>query len=405
MKNLRTKLLIALVTAAPAFGIGSAHAQDPDCSNATLFPNPVYLAGSSAIEVMVKVFAVKVKSTATIIFQSIASCDGPNAIKNNTTLTGKASYYEVDPADATKVVIKKCSLDAAVTKADVGVADVTYKTCVGEARPATLGEWSGPVQAMLFAVPELNVTTTSISAQQGQSIWGCGAGSGTPFTDELAIQQRTQASGTQNMIAKYLGLSPAMMKGKMNASTTDMANSLAAVADPQKAIGFIAADGYESRRATLNALAFRGFDQTKAYYADSDANSTDKRNVRDGHYMIQGPLHLIAALDGSGQPSPKAKQLLDWLTGTVQVDSTNANSYIDIVAGVGNVPSCAMQVKRDDDGGFLKPYAPAVSCGCYFEAKATKAVPAGCTACTSNAGCASIAGTSCQTGYCEKIVD
>jgi Cys-rich repeat protein len=58
-----------------------------------------------------------------------------------------------------------------------------------------------------------------------------------------------------------------------------------------------------------------------------------------------------------------------------------------------------MKVRRDVDGGYLTACTPAVSCGCYFEAVATKTTPAGCKPCTSNADCT--AGTTCQTGYCE----
>jgi hypothetical protein len=58
-----------------------------------------------------------------------------------------------------------------------------------------------------------------------------------------------------------------------------------------------------------------------------------------------------------------------------------------------------MKVRRDVDGGYLTVCTPAVSCGCYFEAVATKTTPAGCKPCTSNADCSG--GTTCQTGYCE----
>jgi hypothetical protein len=44
---------------------------------------------------------------------------------------------------------------------------------------------------------------------------------------------------------------------------------------------------------------------------------------------------------------------------------------------------------------------PATSCSCFFEKAVTQAssAPAGCTACTSDAGCSG--GKRCQTGYCE----
>jgi hypothetical protein len=69
------------------------------------------------------------------------------------------------------------------------------------------------------------------------------------------------------------------------------------------------------------------------------------------------------------------------------------------VAKVGNVPQCAMKVKRDDDGGLLQPYTPAAACGCYFEAVATGVpAPAGCTTCADDTTCG---GKKCNYGFCE----
>jgi hypothetical protein len=77
----------------------------------------------------------------------------------------------------------------------------------------------------------------------------------------------------------------------------------------------------------------------------------------------------------------------------------NPKSYIDVVAKVGNVPQCAMKVKRDDDGGLLQPYTPAAACGCYFEAVATGVpAPAGCTTCADDTTCG---GKKCNYGFCE----
>jgi Cys-rich repeat protein len=114
--------------------------------------------------------------------------------------------------------------------------------------------------------------------------------------------------------------------------------------------------------------------------------------------MIQGPLHFFTTLT-AGQPTAQAQQILDWLQGKGVLDPANPNAYIDLVTAAGAVPNCAMKVRRDVDGGYLTACTPAVSCGCYFEAVATKTTPAGCKPCTSNADCT--AGTTCQTGYCE----
>lgn len=403
------KTLCALAGALGLLG-GSARAMaqvTPPCDDATLFPNPVYMTGSSAFEPTLARLALKMAARTTpvtIIYKTSASCDGANAIVSKGKLTGNADYFTVNPAvsDASPLpyVIKKCTLDATQPPALIGVADVAFQTCNSSAPPATIGEYKGPIQAMLFAVPAANKTTTALSAEQAAAIFGCGQNSAmAPFIDEAAIQQRSATSGTQRMISAYIGVDAAAWKGKANSASGDMVNSLLA-ADPTKAIGILAADVYFTapNPTKLNALAFRGFSQKKAYYLSSAPGALDMRNVRDGHYMIQGPLHFFTNLV-DGKPTATAQMVLDWLQGATPIDAAAPNSYIDSVTGAGAVPACAMKVTRDVDGGYLYPYKPAVSCGCYFETVATKKTPAGCTPCKANSDCTG--GSTCQTGYCE----
>lgn len=400
----------SVVKRGSAWGLGTlalvasarlAHAQaNPNCNDATMFPNPIYLAGSSAFEPTAGKIAVKLAAQATrytLIYKGTASCDGPAAIRDNVTLTGNGDYFVVDPADPTKVLTKQCSLDAAVTKATVGVADVSYTACTSDTLPAAMSEFSGPVQSMVFIVPEANTTVTAISAEQAAATFGCGmTGAVAPFIDETAIQQRNAQSGTQIMISKYIGVPAGSFKGTPNASGGNLVTSLLAVSDAQKAIGFFASDGYDTRRTTLNALAFRAVGQTKAYYPDSTAAATDKRNVREGRYAIFGPVHLFA---NGATATGDAKKAIDWIQGSAEIEAGKSLSFIDIEAGAGMVPQCAMKVTRETDGGFLKPYKPAVSCGCYFEKIVTQATPAGCVACTDDSTCTG--GKTCQSQFCE----
>jgi len=388
-------------------GATQALAQAP-CSDPTYFPNPVYMAGSSAFEPTLARLALKLAAQTppvTVIYKTSASCDGANVIVSKGPLMGNADYYVANPAISASsplpYLIKNCTLDPDHPTALIGVADVAYQTCVGSALPATVGEYLGPTQAMLFVVPAANRTTVSISAEQAAAIYGCGVSSGVPpYTDVTAIEQRNSTSGTQRMISAYIGVDPTAWQGVQNSSSGAIVSSILGVSDPMKAIAILAADVYASppNPTNLNALAFRGFLQTKAYYADSAPGALDKRNVRDGHYMIQGPVHFFTTLTGS-QPAPQAKQMLDYLQGHVGLDPANPYAYIDLVTAAGAVPDCAMKVRRDVDGGYLMHYQPAVSCGCYFETAATKTTPANCKPCTSSSECT--AGTTCQTGYCE----
>lgn len=375
------------------------------CNDTTILPNPVYLAGSSAFEPMLAQLAVKIKAkqNISIIYNSISSCTGVADIADPTqVLSGTAHYYVEDLTLSSGVAINSCTL-AAGTKPLIGVSDVFFDSCSETPMPATLGEWKGPEQAMLLIVPEANITTTVLSAEQAAAIWGCGTkGNQTPFIDENAIQRRSQTSGTQILVGRAIGVPETAFRGKENSSGGNLVTSLLGVTDPQTAIGILAADAYDPKRSQLNAVAFRGRGQKKAYYADSAANTADKKNVRDGHYVIQGPLHFFTALS-HGQPSTNAKQILDWITGAVPIDpiDTANNAYITTVAAAGNVPQCAMKVQINKDGGSFSPFTPSVSCHCLYEKAVTQSstAPAGCIACTSDNQCTG--GKRCQSGYCE----
>jgi hypothetical protein len=376
------------------------------CDDATVNPNPVYMVGSSAFEPTLKQLAVQIKAkhNLSIIYSTPSSCTGAADIADPTqVLTGTADYYTVPAVDAGTsggVTINTCTL-AAGTKPLIGVSDVFYDSCVSTPMPATMGEWQGPVQSMLFVVPKVNVTSTALSYLQAAAIFGCGAkGQQAPFIVDTGLEVRSSASGTQTMIGAAIDVPAGSFKGVSNSSGGNLVTALLALPDPQSAIGILAADAYDPKRSTLNSLAFQGKGQLKAYYPDSSATTVDKKNVRDGHYVIQGPLHFFTGLT-NGQPSPTAKQVLDYLTGTVPIDASDTTNtgYVSTVALAGDVPQCAMKVKINKDGGLFSPFTPAVSCNCFFDATVTKSTPAGCVACTSNSQCTG--GKRCQTGYCE----
>jgi hypothetical protein len=424
MKFLRT-LIAGGAAACASLLAGAAHAQAtlPACSDATMVgPNPVYLSGSSAFEPTAGFMAIKLNGAAvadadkvTLVYSATSSCDGPKNIRDAAALTGNADYWIIDP-DPTKPAgtPKKlsCTLDAG-TKADVGVSDIFYENCPGNdpTIPAGLVDVQGPVQAMIFIVPESNTAQTNLTAAEAQDIWGCGMSGGVaPFTDGAtpnadptmdmqSTQQRNSGSGTQGIVAKAINVPPTAFKGKTNAKGGDLVTSLLAAPHQDQAIGFLAADSYDATRTKLNALAFQAFTQKRAYYADSAIDTFDKRNVRDGHYVVWGPEHFFAAgPDKDHLTNTKASKLIGWINGTV---ATSAFKFIDIEATANVIPQCAMKVTRDQDGGNVKPYKPMSPCGCYWESIATKtATPMGCTPCASQADCTA-SGKTCSNTFCE----
>jgi hypothetical protein len=254
-------------------------------------------------------------------------------------------------------------------------------------------------------VASSNTTVQAISAEQAAGIWGCGsAGKVGMFIDDTSAtgtQQRNKDSGTQMLVAKNIGVPGDMLRGHMNATGGAVLTSMTmgAATQPMQVIGFVAADAYKGALSAatpvpIHSLAFRGFGQTKAYYADSTATAQDRRNVRDGHYVVAGPEHLFT----NGTPSANAKKVIDWINGDAMIDAS-PNTWIDLEAAAGTIPQCAMTVTHTSDGGPMAPYTSCKPCGCYYESKATGTPPASCTVCTTNAECS--AGKSCSYGFCE----
>src|SRR5882672_4789624 len=123
----RWKRLIATgVAAVGCLAARAGWAQDggttvPSCSNATLFPNPIYLTGSTDYQPTAGTFGAKMSGLtdpnlkATIIYQNaLGSCDGPPAILDGTFLSGTATAYSPGSANATdplSVTSTNCTLD------------------------------------------------------------------------------------------------------------------------------------------------------------------------------------------------------------------------------------------------------------------------------------------------------
>jgi ABC-type phosphate transport system substrate-binding protein len=378
------------------------------CNDLTTLPNPIILTGSSAFEATVKQFAVKLSAETTptsIIYQVPGSCSG--VANFSAALTGTAHYYTLDTTMTPPAVVTNSCTFAAGQMADVAISDVFYESCanVPQPRPSTLTDIPGPVQAMLFVVPKSNSTTQYITVDEAADIYGCGAGASvTPFTQAGGIFCRDPNSGTQITVAKNIGVDASVMVAPVCVPSTNgtagVISGVTTYATPGSAIGFIGADAYDPVRTTLNSLAFKGFGQTLAYYSDSGPSTADRRNVRDGHYLIWGYEHMIATVDTTGAlTNPKAANFIGWINGTKTDPSFD---YVQVEGAAGTIPVCAMKVKRASDGGLLDHYTPTDTCSCAFEAAITKTTPAACSmTCTGTGTSTCTGGTACHHGFCE----
>jgi ABC-type phosphate transport system substrate-binding protein len=394
----------AVAAAALALAVApEARAQTvPDCSTLT---NPVYVTGSSAVKPFLAKAAATLLPDITVVYLSQGSCAGVASMTaaGPTTITGNGAIIWDNTGTP---VGGGCNLALAGTPVDIGASDVFASTC-GTPVDTGVTDTHGPIQIMTMVMPKGDTATNSISAEAAYMVFGFGADTAphtvAPWSDPTAIFQRNAGSGTENMIATAIKVPAAKWKGATNAASGDVYNSIIAAAGAGKTantIGILATDyidGTVGHRDTIKVLAYQHYGQTCGYLPDSDATKFDKVNVRDGHYMIWGPLHLYS----HAAPSANVKKVLDALS--LNSDDATNGTIIQTEAKAGDVPDCAMHVTRTSEVGPLASYQPAKGCECKYLFEATGAVPADCKTCAAAADCtaAGSRGPACNYGYCE----
>jgi len=381
-----------------------AHAAD--CNT---LPNPIYGIGGSAATNLFKRLGTRLAALPddqkiTVIYSDPGACQAMTALVQNTPLSGTGKYWDAAGTEAT------CTYPSGSTQlADWGAMAQEATTCQGiDKLPDTVGDYLGPVSGFSLIVPN-GSSEYAISAEAVYYIYGLGIGTGfdvAPWTVPGAIAARTTTSAAGLLLAKAVGIPVARALAysqtndvKTNQGAVDFvtATSPAAVANPNAALGFCSTETADANRAKVRTLAFKAVDQDCAYGPDSTATATDKKNLREGRYYLWNAHHVFARLDAQKQPiKPALSKFLDIFTSKELLPGTQ--SYIDLLIANGNVPECAMRVKRDGDMGPLASFQPEKPCGCYFDSKTTGSTPS-CTPCTSDTECS--AGSVCSFNFCE----
>jgi hypothetical protein len=390
-------------------GSSDAEATDGGPLPCSSLPNPIYATGSTAIAPFLGTIAQVVARpdaqgrSVTVVYQGQGSCLGVDAILNGTPITQTATYWDPNVANVSQAALT-CALSPGGNVVDLGVSDVFATTCFdlpGDL-PPNIGDFFGPVQIMTFAVPQASSETT-ISAEAAYLVYGFGAaGDVAPWTNEELIEQRSASSGTQNMIARAIGVPAALWHGQTNATSQDVLNALLAAGmlgapSASASIGILGTDYADGARGQVRVLAFQAYGQDCAVYPDSTATSEDKANVRDGRYPIWGPVHLLARLTSQGvTTNATVGQIIDYLSGTAPLPGQG--NLIQLYATNHLVPTCAMHVTRTTDGADVSAYSSPQPCSCYYDT-----LVSGTTNCASCAGANDCApGTpNCSYGYCE----
>lgn len=380
---------LAALAASVTFSLARPAAAASPCSD---LKHPVIVVGSGKVAIG---GLGKILSTLGIhvIYKLEGSCLAVDAIVNGTSMTDSgttALYWAGDQEQS-------CDLDEEA-RPDIAISDVFASTChpLPNGLPNTVHDFQGPIEAYTFVVPKSS-TQRSISKAAAYFVFGFGNDSGLePWTDEKFIFTRGETSGTQQMFAAAIGVPPARWKGTPLASSTVLVPTVSTAKPPEKAIGILTAEVSGANSETLNVLAYQDADQSCGYWPDATSTGSDKQNVRDGHYALWGPLHLLTQVNSANYAvNPDARDVIAYLTGTKSLEGLD---LIALLAKVNIIPQCAMHVRRESELGPLTSFSPEQPCGCYFDALTSGKND--CTPCMSDVTCPTEAGH-CNYGYCE----
>ena len=373
------------------------------CADPQKRPQVVFMNGSSNfIPLLQKVAPFMLLSGVTPVFQQTNSCAGVRSVygplasqhvMKDPPSTGPgfyASYYPIDGSPP-----KPCSLGTGVMT-DIGESEIFASTCnIDKPAGDSVAEYFGPMATIVFAV-NVASTDTAITAEAARQVFGIGddpSNKATPWTNSRFFYIRNLNTATQQMIAHAIGVPADKFWGTDQGSASNVGGQLIIPPEPTKAIGIIGTDFYEKDPSkNLKALAFRAQGQSVAYWPDSSVKSRDKRNVRDGHYPIWGPLHFFAKIP----LTPNVMAFLQ-LVAPASLERDVLRNYISSSL----VPDCAMMVHRDSELEELTPYKPPLPCNCFFEANVPGgAAPPGCTTCSGDDNECPDA-KKCIVGFCE----
>ena len=364
----------------------------------TDLPNPTIGLGGSAAKPLLSLFGAELAALpdpVTLVFQATTSCFGITAYIDASTLTGTASYWDVDGVE------QICELPVVGVVPDYGLMSIAPTLCEGvTAVPDGLGEFIGPVTPWSLIVPTASSQTT-ISAEAVYFVYGFGASQGmvSPWTIDAELYARNATASSQIALAIAAGIPIGKFKGNDTMTASAMVTSVAQSTSPENALGFVGAEVADLNRDTVSTLAFQAYDQTCGYWPDSTPTAFDKQNVRDGHYFIWTPYRFYAPVDESGVVIHDAtRTAVGYLTGVEPIPEDFP--ALDLTIDNGSVPRCAMQVWRDEEVGPMYSVQADAPCGCYYEFRATGT--SSCAECGDDSECSADAPV-CRNGFCEVI--
>jgi hypothetical protein len=354
------------------------------------------------------------------VFQNASSCNGVKSVfdpANNRVMkdpapaatSGWAFYYDDSVTPARQV---NCFINGSTTTQGtpitpaIGVSDLYGPTCGTTFIPGTgagaIAEYLGPVVQFGFSVPASSAQK-SISVEAVHMVFGrggkldptvMGMKDAAPWTDPTNYAIRN-ASAASTVLTGLLADVPALgFWGIDRLSTDNVRDTLLASTATDASIGILSMDYNDRNRGNLRALYLQSKGQNTGYLPDSGPNSTDKLNVRDGHYPLWGYIHFFAQLQSDGNPSDPVKAVV------LNFKKENIDQgLVDDIIEASLVPQCAMRVFRTEEMGNFK-LRDSFGCGCYFQKRTNSTLDAGCKTCNTPSDC-NADRPACNYGYCE----
>jgi len=162
--------------------------------------------------------------------------------------------------------IPSCALESAGHSVDIGIPIVFPDACTSATPPADLVAFKGPCSPMLFVVPH-SASPQAISSAQAKLVFGTGATANVlPWTDENFYFIRPATKGVQVSLGALIGVPAAQWHGQQIPASNDVATKVATSTSPEKTIGILGSETFDSatNRANLNALAFQAVGKAMA---------------------------------------------------------------------------------------------------------------------------------------------
>ncbi|HET9958169.1 MAG TPA: hypothetical protein VFQ61_26920 [Polyangiaceae bacterium] len=398
-----TRVLLSIGLGAATIAAVSS-AQAALCSELNL-PNPIYGAGGSAITAELAKVAeelAKFEPPITILWADPGAC------------TGYQYFVSGDFGGTGTRPLKYWSATGQALTCDLPIGEVvapqfahmgnTAEFCAGQSLPADVRDFAGPIQTVNL-ITDKDSSQKSISAEALYYIWGLGpsASGVSPWTDETALWGRNTSSFVHLFLAAAVGVPSNGFKLLSDHVVSNQSQVISGIVasgntNADASLGYVSSSAADAARASVKTLAYQHTGQLCGYWPDSSEDALDKINVRTGKYHLWTPGHFFAKVDQRGAiVEPNVRKLIACFT---DQEVSPGDVITRRIIEAGDVPQCAMRVKREGVLGALSSFAPPAPCGCYFEAVATQAVPSSCTACEDDNGCDGET-PKCHHGFCE----